>query len=47
VKEHRGLKCIYRGCFRNGRDITSLRWVRMLLVGEEITVWGRVIFSTS
>ena len=30
---------IYRGYGRNGRDITS-RWVRMLLAGEEITVYG-------
>ncbi|GAA4349479.1 hypothetical protein GCM10023185_06270 [Hymenobacter saemangeumensis] len=30
---------IYRGYGRNGRDITS-RWVRALLAGEEITVYG-------
>ena len=30
---------IYRGYGRNGRDITS-RWVRVLLAGEEITVYG-------
>lgn len=34
---------IYRGYGRNGRDITS-RWVRMLLAGEEITVYGAESF---
>lgn len=34
---------IYRGYGRNGRDITS-RWVRMLLAGEEITVYGSESF---
>ncbi|WP_210515922.1 NAD-dependent epimerase/dehydratase family protein [Hymenobacter terricola] len=34
---------IYRGYGRNGRDITS-RWVRALLAGEEITVYGAESF---
>ena len=34
---------IYRGYGRNGRDITS-RWVRMLLAGQEITVYGAESF---
>ncbi|MDB5235817.1 MAG: epimerase [Hymenobacter sp.] len=34
---------IYRGYGRNGRDITS-RWVRLLLAGEEITVYGAESF---
>ncbi|WP_201981857.1 NAD-dependent epimerase/dehydratase family protein [Hymenobacter rubidus] len=34
---------IYRGYGRNGRDITS-RWVRMLLAGEKITVYGAESF---
>ena len=34
---------IYRGYGRNGRDIIS-RWVRMLLAGEEITVYGAESF---
>ncbi|MDO7847268.1 NAD-dependent epimerase/dehydratase family protein [Hymenobacter sp. M29] len=34
---------IYRGYGRNGRDITS-RWVRMLLAGEAITVYGAESF---
>jgi carbamoyl-phosphate synthase large subunit len=34
---------IYRGYGRNGRDVIS-RWVRMLLAGEEITVYGAESF---
>ena len=34
---------IYRGYGRHGRDITS-RWVRALLTGEEITVYGAESF---
>lgn len=34
---------IYRGYGRNGRDVTS-RWVRALLAGEEITVYGAESF---
>ncbi|HXG69092.1 MAG TPA: NAD-dependent epimerase/dehydratase family protein [Gemmatimonadaceae bacterium] len=34
---------IYRGYGRQGRDITS-RWVRSLLAGEEITVYGAESF---